>query len=390
LWSGALRLGAWRLRWSLISITLVALAIALAASVPWALFYSGPMIAAASLARAGLFAIGIYLFLDVAYGPGRAIEAARLLRWIFWAGAASALFAVLDFLLQLPAPARFAEQFVWLSSGVFRRAQGVFYDASTLGCLCAFLLVMVAAANVTGVQAKLGIRHAWLWSAAAVLVAALIFSFSRAAIANVIVSLAALALLERRRLGLRARSLRLPLAAAASIAAGLALAAAFFPEFLAAYGMKLIHSAEFFISEPNMVLSRRLDSWSALAAYVEQNPWASALGIGYKTLPYTEHLGSPVVADNMYLSLLIETGWPGLAALLAASLAILLQTFREARYARSAVRRFCGAWMFAFWCGEMAQMMTGDILTYWRILPAFLAVLAIGARDDDPDPRPVL
>ena len=34
-------------------------------------------------------------------------------------------------------------------------------------------------------------------------------------------------------------------------------------------------------------------------------------GIGYKTLPYTDYLGSPVVADNMYLSLLVETGVAG-------------------------------------------------------------------------------
>ena len=39
------------------------------------------------------------------------------------------------------------------------------------------------------------------------------------------------------------------------------------------------------------------------------------LGIGYKTLPYTEYLGRPIIADNMYLSLLVETGVFGLLAL---------------------------------------------------------------------------
>ena len=44
----------------------------------------------------------------------------------------SGLFACLDFYFQFPAPARFAEQFVWLPGGVYRRAQGLFYEASTL------------------------------------------------------------------------------------------------------------------------------------------------------------------------------------------------------------------------------------------------------------------
>ena len=38
-------------------------------------------------------------------------------------------------------PAGYGPQFVWLDSGVYRRAQGFFYEASTLGNFCAFFLV---------------------------------------------------------------------------------------------------------------------------------------------------------------------------------------------------------------------------------------------------------
>jgi hypothetical protein len=377
----------WRLRPNLLAIALASLVAALLASVPQALWNSGLTLAAGSLARVGLLSLGVYMYFDLAWGPARRIGAERIVRCLFWVGSASACFAVADFLWQLPVPARFAEQFVWLSSGVFRRAQGVFYEASTLGCFCAFLLVMVAAVSVTRVQPMLRIRRIWLWSAALVAIAALVFSFSRAAVINVCVSLVALLVLERRRFTFSGRTLRLPLAVCASAAAGLALTAALFPEFFGAYIMRLGQSAEFFLSEPNLVLSKRLESWALLANYVREEPWSFVLGIGYKTLPYTE---PPVVADNMYLSLLIETGWPGILALIAVNAAVLLQSYREARYAASALRRFCGVWMFSFWCGEMAQMLSGDILTYWRILPAFFAVLAIGSRDDDPDAGPVL
>ena len=388
--SGVLRLARWRLRFNLLTTALVGLVLALLASVPAAFVNSGIPVAVGSLARVGLLSLSVYLFCDLACGPARRIPAERIVRCLFWAGSASALFAATDFLFQFPAPARFAEQFVWLSSGVFRRAQGVFYEASTLGCLCAFLLVMVAAIAVTGVRARLGIRPLWLWCAAIAVVSAMIFSFSRAAIINVLVSLGVLVVLERRRFRFSLRTLWLPVAACVSAAAGLALTGALFPEFFTAYVMKLSHSAEFLSSEPDIVLSQRLQSWSLLANYIGESPWQFALGIGYKTLPYSDYLGQPVVADNMYLSMLIETGWPGILALLGLSAAVLLQSYREARHAVSPVRRFCGVWMFSFWCGEMVQMLSGDILTYWRILPAFFAVLAIGSRDDRLDSGSVL
>jgi hypothetical protein len=65
---------------------------------------------------------------------------------MFWATVASALFAYIDFYYQLPAPAGYGPQFISLESGVFRRAQGFFYEASTLGNVCAFFLEMIAVA----------------------------------------------------------------------------------------------------------------------------------------------------------------------------------------------------------------------------------------------------
>ena len=71
-------------------------------------------------------------------------QSLRAIRWLFWAGALSALFACVDFYFQFSPPAGYEQQFVWLESGVFRRAQGFFYEASTLGNLCAFFLEMIA------------------------------------------------------------------------------------------------------------------------------------------------------------------------------------------------------------------------------------------------------
>ena len=107
-----------------------------------------------------------------------------------------------------------------------------------------------------------------------------------------------------------------------------------------------------------------------------EHPWQTLFGIGYKTLPYTEYLGRPVIADNMYLSLLVETGVLGLAALVGLNGAILITCWRAMRRGS-----FYGKWLFCFWVGEVVQMLTGDILTYWRVLPVYFWVLAQAAKD---------
>ncbi len=36
--------------------------------------------------------------------------------------------------------------------------------------------------------------------------------------------------------------------------------------------------------------------------------------------------------------------------------------------------------MFSFWTGQMVQMLSGDLLTYWRVLPVYFWVLALAVR----------
>ena len=152
-----------------------------------------------------------------------------------------------------------------------------------------------------------------------------------------------------------------------------------FPTFALAYWMRLSASAEYFFSSPEGVLSGRLASWRTLAAWIAAHPWQTLFGIGYKTLPYTDYLGTPVIADNMYLSLLVETGIAGLAALVWLNIAILRASRRAARNA-DPLRAFYGTWMLCFWAGETVQMASGDILTYWRVLPVYFWVLALAVR----------
>jgi O-antigen ligase len=229
------------------------------------------------------------------------------LRTIFFASIAAGAVACVDFVYQLPPVAGFAPQFVWLASGVFRRAQGLFYEASTLGNFCAFFLVMVAAALVH----KVPISRWWLLAGTCVFAPALLFSYSRASVVTVVVAMAALCWLRRGAL----LSMRAWIAAVILSAAGTGALYLLRPEFVELYWTRLSGSAMFFFVYPEGILSGRVFSWQSLLEFAARNPLKVLWGVGYKTLPYTDWMGQPMVADNAYLSALIEMGIAGLAAL---------------------------------------------------------------------------
>lgn len=382
--AGLARLRGWRGLASELAAPIAFLWFAVCASVPWAAFYSGYGAAASSLTRAALFSIGIYLFFDVAGGPGRALPAPTLLRLWFWSAAAASAFAVADFYFQFPAPSRFAEQFIWLPGGVYRRAQGLFYEASTLALFCLFSLTMIAAIAMRGCERELGLRRWWLAAASVPIAAALVLSFSRTAMASGAVALGAMLWLERAWLG---RFVRATAALAASLVLAALLLALLLPNLVEAYLLRLWYTGAWFAEAPDLIFSFRLESWRRLWEYVEAHPARVLFGVGYKTLPYAGLEGRPVIADNTYFSMLLETGLMGLIALLWLHAAVLRCTWRWATWRRSALGGVIGLGMGSFWCGLMVQMLSGDTLTYWRMLPWFFALLAVGAREAG-DERP--
>jgi O-antigen ligase len=120
-------------------------------------------------------------------------------------------------------------------------------------------------------------------------------------------------------------------------------------------------------------------TWDLLTRYLVTHPWHAILGIGYKTLPYSDFIGQIAVADNTYLGLLIETGLAGFAALLVWNVVVIRASYRASQ-SDDSQRSFCGTWMLCFWAGQIVQMFSGDLLTYWRVLPVYTCVLALAVR----------
>jgi hypothetical protein len=162
-------------------------------SLAFAAVFSGWQIALGSLARVILFAISIFVFLYAYAGPSSdGWSPFRITRFLFGLAVAGALFACADFYFQFPAPAGFGDQFVYLEEGVFRRAQGLFYEASTLGNFCAFFLVMIVVCLFKR-REETPLSRAALQAGGLILATALLFSYSRASVLNVVVAAVVLA-----------------------------------------------------------------------------------------------------------------------------------------------------------------------------------------------------
>ena len=366
--AGFVRLRDWRFTRTLLPGVLICFFAILAVSVAPAMLYSGPELGLQSLARVVLAAISLYVFFYVSAGPGRYSTIPRNL--IYAIAVISAAFACLDFYYQFPAPAGFGPQFIWLPSGVYRRAQGLFYEASALGNFCAFFLVMTTVALVRSVGNRIG-----LLLGGAIFSTALIFSYSRSSMLNFGLALTALFVLERKRPVLR----RILLAGGGVLTVLIVALFRWAPQYAALYWVRLWASVQFALSSNEVVLSGRVESWTILGSFLKNHPWHALFGVGYKTLPYSDFIGQPVVADNMYFSMLVETGIVGLAALLALNLSILQAGYKASRSADPETS-FYGTWIFCFWLAESAQMLSADLLTFWRVLPLYFWVLAMAVR----------
>ncbi len=271
---GAMRLEQWRGRLQMTDAALLAMLAALVVSLGFAAVYSGVGIAAASAARVGLFSIGAYVYFAAAHGPNRQTASGTLVatRLLYAFAAIAALFGCIDFLYQLPAPAGFEPQFLWLESGVYRRAQGLFYESSTLGNFCSFFLVFTAVCFADRSRRRM-VPTAILCTAAVIFSAAMLLSFSRASVFACLFSLGVLALIERRRWFTRSALWVAGLASGAVITFASAV-----PEVAEGYWARFRGAFDNISDSPDQVLSGRLESWSTVLGFVSRSPAANDFG----------------------------------------------------------------------------------------------------------------
>ena len=368
LFAGLLSLRSWHVPADNLSRALLFFFFILLFSAAPALIYNGLEVGLAALARVALFGLSVYLFLYLTAGPAKHV---------------SRRFPILDgssvlrrmrggplrdrgFRSPVRPPAGFSDQYVWLDTGAYRRAQGLFYDASTLGNFLRVLPGHDRGGAYAAVRERPVSRFALMRGGAAVL------RRTRSSL-TLVRSI-------REPAGWRARPCWRcitgesfgPLALGAGCRhARLTFAA----PFVRLYLQRLAQSRRYFFSRLRYHPFRPRVELARSARFPGGESRHALIGIGYKTLPpYSDFTGGKVIADNMYLSLLVETGVVGLAALLCAA------RRHSARWRGAPALAFSATWIFCFWCGEIAQMLSGDLFTYWRVLPLYFWVLAAAVR----------
>jgi O-antigen ligase len=345
--------------------------LALALSLPFAFWLSGSSIGFASCLRFLLILqpFLIYLWLRGFHLVSTEQAFCRLLRVLLILGTITAAYGIVDFYSPIPLPHPFADQYIYLLGGSIRRAQGVFYEASSFGNLCAFYWSLCLVTMSSPIRRQLRLPAIVLVLSAGVFTVALFLSYSRGSWTNGIVTLGVFLLLQRRF------KLRLLLSAFIVSGVFLFLIYQWSPDLVTNFSERRLGPLLELWSNPNEATSGRWQTWKTMFVFFGEYPWLLLFGIGYKSVSGTSLFGSSLIVDNGYLSLLFETGILGLTSLLWFS-GVLFQRLFRAIQSLSMLRRHYAAFLLAFWCGQMVQMLTGDILTYWRNLVVYFTLAA--------------
>ena len=288
-------------------------------------------------------------------------------------GAVAAIYGIIDFYTPFQFSHPFADQYIYLEGEPVRRAQGFFYEASSFGNMCAFFLSLSLLHLYNFRRAASLLHLGRLLLLVGIFFTGLFLAYSRGSWANALVTAGVFLVCQKV---IRFRQVAALLALVATLVFLLYQVS---PEIVANFfEWRLANLLEFW-SDPSFATSGRWEAWERLFVFFADHPWLLIFGIGYKSLPYTNLFGASLIADNGFLSTPFETGFIGLIAFLNLNWVIFKALHRTGQHENSTIRRYA-TFMFAFWCGEMIQMFTGDIFTYWRNVIIYLALIAFVQR----------
>jgi O-antigen ligase len=370
-WILLIRFEEFEFEWDHIASAAFYFLLALALSLPFGFWLSGPAQGVQSCFRFLLILQPFLLYFWIRGFKVIKKEAlfSGLVKFLLCVAAVAAVYGIIDFYLPVPIPHPFADQYIYLKGENIRRAQGVFYEASSFGNMCAFFLSLsIVVLYSLGRKLSL-VYQSLLCFMIGVFTTALFLSYSRGSWANVFVTIAVFLLVQRK---LQVRSVACVLLL---IGGFVLLLSQFSPEIASNFFSWRLGALSELWSDPNFATSGRWETWIKLVGFFADHPWLLLFGIGYKTLPYTNLIGKNLIADNGFISLSFETGVLGLAAFIWLNATLLKSLYRTSRHQISTLRLY-GGFLFAFWCGEMVQMMTGDIFTYWRNVIIFFTLIA--------------
>jgi O-antigen ligase len=361
-----------RFEWDPIARGLALFLLGTALSIPFAFLLSGVPTGISSLSRWLLLAhIAPTYYLIRGFAEQ---HSPRFDRWIFsllLGGAVlAAVYGIVDFLWSLPIAHPAADQFIWLEGVVVRRAQGPFYESSNFANFCGFFLIAASATFLARRERYLGLSLASIMICISLLSLAVLMAFSRSTWASVLTALLAFLMVSR--------FLRLHrgIAVLCAVLIPLCLVWMLWPDLWDYLVSARIGRLFLILEDPDSATSGRFETWIRVFSIMRDQPQYLLFGIGYKTLTMTRLFHGEIVTDNGYLSLLLESGFAGLAGFLLLSRAILKRFFQLSRSAQD-LPAFWATVLFSLWCGELVQLLAADAYTYWRNMSIFAALMAL-------------
>lgn len=240
------------------------------------------------------------------------------------------------------------------------RAVGVFLDPNHLS---SYLSMIILLAVVVWRRRQASVSRLLLVTVLVLCSAALLMTFSRAGWLFLLVSTVAYVLVShdlslRRKVGLLSTML-------GSIVLCVVILGRVLPGLSVGLLNRILDTVDLASGgDWNAAMSGRLHVWQVGWHVFLSHP---IFGIGYKCLPELFIMG-----DNNYLTMLAEGGIIGATIWIVWLAVIASGTYRLAR------KHWLGEYLFAVWLALLVNMATADIMTYWRTLPLFFALLGVG------------
>jgi hypothetical protein len=194
-------------------------------------------------------------------------QLSRFVKLLLVVGAAAAIYGIIDFYAPFQFSHPFADQFIYLQGAPIRRAQGVFYEASSFGNMCAFFLSL-SLLHLYNFRKTASLLHlGMLLLLAGIFFAGLFLAYSRGSWVNAFVTAGVFLVCQK---GLRFRG----------VAGLLALLVTFVfllyqvsPGIVANFfEWRLANLLEFW-SDPAFATSGRWETWEKLFAFFADHPW---------------------------------------------------------------------------------------------------------------------
>jgi len=287
----------------------------------------------------------------------------RLLYFIFvgaFAGAALGLISIVhtDMFYSLYNAERYGYR-IWIPGLALWRAVGVFLEPNHLS---SYMVLIIMLGVATWSETELKISKLLLAMTLAICTATLLLTFSRAGWLNLLVASTTYVLISRKY-PVR-RKLRVILAGAGLVILCGLVIGMIVPAMQVGLLSRILTTIDLASSgDWNLAMSGRLSVWQQASQAFVQYP---ILGIGYKCLPELFIMG-----DNTFLTMLAEGGVVGMSIWAVWLISITVCLRRMAR------RHWLGEYLFAAWLGLIANMATADVMTYWRTVALFSALLGV-------------